>query len=102
MIYCHWTTKSGYWHQKVDIENEKVDIHSLKLTSPIKCNVISLFKVLSNLEYFGRSKVVKVLNMSPSGASKLITKLLELQIIKPVLGHGKGKYCFNIVGVKYE
>ena len=40
--------------------------------------------------------------MSPSGASKLISKLLELQIIKPVFGHGKGKYCFNIVGVKYE
>ena len=79
-----------------------MDIESLKLTSPIKNNVISLFKVLSNLEYFGRSEVVKVLNMSPSGASKLITKLLELQIIKPVLGHGKGKYCFNIVGVKYE
>ena len=80
MIYCHWTTKSGYWHQKVDIENEKVDIHSLKLTSPIKCNVISLFKVLSNLEYFGRSEVVKVLNMSPSSASKkLIDKIKTIR-----------------------
>ena len=46
--------------------------------------------------------ILDVLNMSSSGASKLILKLLELQIIKPVFGHGKGKYCFNIVGVKYE
>ena len=90
------------WNEKVDIDIEKVDIEFLELTSPIKSNVISLFKVLSNLECFGRSEVVKVLDMSPSGASKLISKLLELQIIKPFFGHGKGKYCFNIVGVKYE
>ena len=90
------------WNEKVDIDIKKVDIEFLELTSPIKSNVISLFKVLSNLEYFGRSEVVKVLDMSPSGASKLISKLLELQIIKPVFGHGKGKYCFNIVGVKSE
>ena len=87
---------------KVDIHNKKVNIESLKLTSPMRNNIISLFKVLSNLDYFGRNEIVKVLNMSSSGASKLISKLLDLQIIKPVFGHGKGKYCFNIVGVKYE
>ena len=87
---------------KVDIHNKKVNIESLKLTSPMRNNIISLFKVLSNLDYFGRNEIVKALNMSSSGASKLISKLLDLQIIKPVFGHGKGKYCFNIVGVKYE
>jgi hypothetical protein len=40
--------------------------------------------------------------MSPSGASKLISKLLSLKIIIPVYGFGKGKYIFNIVGGKYE
>ena len=64
--------------------------------------MISLYKVLSNFEYFGRKEIVKILNMSSSGASKLISKLLDLKIIKPVLGHGKGKYCFNIVEIKYE
>ena len=64
--------------------------------------ITSLFKALSNLEYFGRNDIVKVLNMSSSGASKLISKLLDLKIIKPIFGHGKGKYCFNIVGIKYE
>ena len=90
------------WNEKVDIGVEKVDIQSLKLTLPMRNNVISLFKVLSNLEYFGRNEIIKVLNMSSSGASKLISKLLELQIIKHISGHGKGKYCFNIVGVNYE
>lgn len=37
--------------------------------------------------------------MSASGASKLISKLLDLKVIVPVLNHGKGKYHFNINGV---
>ena len=101
-LHISWNEKVDIDTEKVDIDSKKVDIGSLKLTSTIKSNVISLFKVLSNYDYFGRSEIVKILNMSSSGASKLISKLLELQIIKPVFGHGKGKYCFNIVGVKYE
>ena len=101
-LHINWNEKVDIGTEKVDIENKKVDIESFELTLPMKNNVISLFKVLSNLEYFGRSEIMKILNMSPSGASKLISKLLDLKIIKPVLGHGKGKYCFNIVGVKYE
>jgi len=88
--------------EKVDIENKKVDIESLKLTSPMRKNVSTLFKIFSKDEYFGRGDVIDVLNLSSSGASKLISKLLNLQIIKSVSGHGKGKYCFNIDGVKYE
>ena len=101
-LHINWNEKVDIGFKKVDIDNKKVDIESLKLTLPMMNNIISLFKVLSNFEYFGRSEVVKVLNMLSSGASKLISKLLDLQIIKPVFGHGKGKYCFNIVGVKYE
>lgn len=88
--------------EKVDIRNKKVDIETLELTLPMRKNIVALFKVLSKVEYFGRSEIVEVLNMSFSGASKLISKLLDLQIIIPVFGHGKGKYCFNITGVNYE
>ena len=101
-LHINWDKKVDIDIEKVDIHNEKVNIESLKLTSTMRKNIISLFKVLSNLDYFGRSEVVKVLNMSSSGASKLISKLLDFQIIRPVFGYGKGKYCFNIVGVKYE
>lgn len=89
------------WNKKVDIELEKVDIESKNLTLTMKKNINSLFDSLSDLEYFGRSEIIKVLNMSSSGASKLISKLLDLQIIKPIFGHGKGKYCF-IIGEKFE
>ena len=101
-LHINWGKKVDIDIEKVDIHNKKVNIESLKLTSTMRKNIISLFKVLSNLDYFGRSEVVKVLNMSSSGASKLISKLLDFQIIRPVFGYGKGKYCFNIVGVKYE
>ena len=101
-LHINWNKKVDINKEKVDIENKKVDIGSLKLTSPIKNNISNLFKVFSKVEYFGRKDVINVLNLSPSGASKLISRLLDLQIIKPVLGHGKGKYCFNIVGVNYE
>ena len=101
-LHINWNKKVDIGNEKVDIGGKKVDIESLKLVSPLKNNVISLYKVLSNLEYFGRKEIVKVLNMSSSGASKLISKLLDLKIIKPVLGHGKGKYCFSIVEIKYE
>ena len=101
-LHINWNEKIDIDIEKVDIDIQKVDIESLKLTSPMRKNIILLFKVLSNLEYFGRNEIIKVLNMSSSGASKLISRLLELKIIKPVFGHGKGKYCFNIVGVKYE
>ena len=40
--------------------------------------------------------------MSPSGASKLISKLLDTKVIIQVLKHGKGKYCFNINRGNYE
>ena len=40
--------------------------------------------------------------MSPSGASKLISKLLDKKVIIQVLKHGKGKYCFNINRGNYE
>lgn len=101
-LHINWNQKVDIEKQKVDIENRKVDIASLKLTSLMRKNISTLFKVLSKVEYFGRSDVIDVLNLSPSGASKFISKLLDLNIIIPVLGYGKGKYCFNIVGVNYE
>lgn len=101
-LHINWNEKVDIDADKVDIRIEKVDISTLKITSTMRKKITSLFKALSDLEYFGRSEIVKVLNMSLSGASKLISKLLDLQIIKPISGHGKGKYCFNIIEVNYE
>lgn len=88
--------------RKVDIKNEKVDIDTLKLTAKLRKNIISLYHILFKKEYFGRNEIMNILKMSPSGASKLISKLLELEVIIPISNHGKGKYIFNIKGISYE
>lgn len=90
------------WNKKVDIEDKKVDIQEIEISKTIIKNVEALFNALNNFEYFGRKEIMDVLNMSSSGASKLISKLLDTKVIVPVLNHGKGKYCFNINEVKYE
>ena len=87
------------WNDNIDIQTDGSDIDNLDLSLSLKRKVSSLVSQLSSYEFFGREEVSKILNVSPSGASKLISKLLSLEILKPVSGHGKGKYCFNI-GIK--
>lgn len=43
---------------------------------------------------FGRSDIAALLEIQSSSASKLIKKLLDANIIEPVIGHRKGKYKF--------
>ena len=46
-------------------------------------------------EVFGRSAVMNVVDLKQSGASKLLSNLVQKDIIEPVSGYGKGKYKFN-------
>ena len=46
-------------------------------------------------EVFGRSAVMELLELKGSGASKLLSNLVQADIIEPVSGHGKGKYKFK-------
>ena len=41
-------------------------------------------------EVFGRSAVMELLELKGSGASKLLSNLVQADIIGPVSGHGKG------------
>ena len=88
-------------NKKVDIQNEKVDIEkilsksekefSLKTTSHIQ----RLFEKFGFNEVFGRSAVMEFLELKSSGASRLLSNLLQAGIIEPVSGCGKGKYKFK-------
>lgn len=84
------------WNKKVDIHDEKVDIRDLEITSLMSKKIVMLYNNLSEKSFFARKDVIEALDMSPSGASKLISNLLKLEIISPILGQGKGKYVFNI------
>ena len=94
--------------EKVDIENKKVDIQDEKVNIE---NILSekssdfsikttvhihrLFDRFGFDEVFGRSAVMELLEMKSSGASKLLSNLVQADIIEPVSGHGKGKYKFK-------
>ena len=93
---------------KVDIENEKVDIQETKVdiesvlsekgsdfSVKTTVHIHRLFEKFGFDEVFGRSAVMELLELKGSGASKLLSKLVQADIIEPVSGHGKGKYKFK-------
>ena len=101
-LHIRWNEKVDIEQIKVDIAKNKVDIENAKISKTIRKNIEILYQALKDFEYFGRKEIIDVLKMSPSGASKLISKLLDTKVIIQVLKHGKGKYCFNINRVNYE
>ena len=73
--------------RKADIEKlfqPKTESHILKLREAFPCGAI-----------FGRSDVMKIIDIKPSRASELLEKMSEYGIIEPVSGYGKGKYRFR-------
>ena len=93
---------------KVDIENEKVDIQGKKVdiesvlsekgrdfSVKTTVHIHRLFEKFGFDEVFGRSAVMELLELKGSGASKLLSNLVKVDIIEPVSGHGKGKYKFK-------
>ena len=94
--------------KKVDIENDKVDIQDKKVdiesvlsekgsafSVKTTVHIHRLFEEFGFDEVFGRSAVMKLLELKGSGASKLLSNLVQAEIIEPVSGYGKGKYKFK-------
>ena len=87
--------------EKVDIGDTKVDIESVLSEKSsdfsVKTTVHNhrLFEKFGFDEVFGRSAVMELLELKGSGASKLLSNLVQADIIEPVSGHGKGRYKFK-------
>ena len=106
--------------QKVDIESvlsEKGSDFSVKTTVHIhrlfekfgfdglaahtrdfSCELAAYFFAFFKISFygiFGRSAVMEFLELKGSGASKLLSNLVQADIIEPVSGYGKGKYKFK-------
>lgn len=72
----------------------KSQIVNSKYKSNIKQNLLTIYGEVGD-EIFGNSRVSNILKCSDNTATAYIKKLYyELKIIKPVEGHGKGKYKF--------
>lgn len=54
-----------------------------------------LFEKFGFDEVFGRSSVMDCIELKASGASKLLSNLVQADIIEAVSGYGKGKYKFK-------
>ena len=93
--------KGDIQSEKVDIQDTKMDIESVFTE---KCRGFSvkttvhihrLFEKFGFDGIFGRSAVMELLELKGSGSSKLLSNLVQADIIEPVSGHGKGKYKFK-------
>ena len=97
---------SGLWNdEKVDIEETKVDIETEKVdignvlaekgqdfSAKTTVHIHRLSEKFGYDKIFGRSAVMELLELKASGASKLISNLVEADVIEAVSGYGKGKY----------
>ena len=87
--------------EKVDIQSEKVDIESMISAKDNEFSVktiVHIHRLFDGFGFdgiFGRSAVMELLELKSSGASKLLSNLVQADIIEPVSGHGKGKYKFK-------
>ena len=106
------TLIESYYENYQDIENKNQDIETknqdigykkldidipknAKLNRNTIENIKKLYDKYHNVAFFGRKQIMECIIIYPSNASSLIVKLLELNIIEKVKGHGKGKYRFR-------
>ncbi len=90
-------TKNG----KMDVQDRKVGIESVlsekgsAFSVKTAVRIHKLFEKFGFDEIFRRSEVMELLELKGSGASRLLSNLVQADIIEPVSGHGKGKYKFK-------
>lgn len=86
--------------EKSDIETEKLDIDDLKadieavFQPKTASHILKLCETFLGQTIFGRTDVMKAIDIKASRASDLLKEMVEHGIIEPVYGHGKGKYRF--------
>ena len=95
--------------QKQDIEKSKQDIQDQKqdigeneqhiempddVSNKTRQHIQALFERFGYNQFFGRTEVMSVLFITASPASALLKRMLDLGMIYPVKGKGKGKYLF--------
>ena len=94
-------TKVDIGTSKVDIGTSKVDIETrlaektLNFSTKTIMHIRVLYEKFGDCQFFGRGEVMELLGLKSSGASKLLSNLVQADIIEPVSGHGKGKYKFK-------
>lgn len=97
--YTHirWKEKKqdiGTGKQDIGTEKQDIDIPD-SVTHKTKKHIQLLFEELGYEQFFGRTEVMSILQITASPASVLIKRMLDMRIIYPMKGKGKGKYLFR-------
>ena len=79
---------------KPDIEKIKPDIERMFQRKTAN-HILQLREAFAGQTVFGRSDVMRVIDIRPSRASELLRDMAERGVIEPVSGRGKGKYRFH-------
>ena len=100
-LHIDWQPETGHVVLKQDIQQDIDDknriltlLETVQCSTKTKKNIICLYDTFGKERIFGRTEVINVLTITPSPASALIKKMLELGLIENVRGLGKGKYRF--------
>ena len=110
-LHVRWNTlkqdiqgeKQDIQAAKQDIETTKQDIEMAKqdielpneVSKKTKQHIYDLFNEFGYDSFFGRTEIMNILGITSSPASVLIKRMLELDLINPIMGKGKGKYLFK-------
>ena len=102
VIYNSNTTKVGYSDKKSAIEDKKLTIDLIKsmieqqkYKEPTKANIIKVYEEIDENQIFGTREIEGILGCSPSTARAVMIKLQEINMVKSIVGKGKGKYIFS-------
>lgn len=103
-LHIRWKEqKQDIGNTKQDIQNTKQDIDRREkhvevmedVSKKTKQHIQELFETFGYDQFFGRTEVMRILSITASPASTLIKRMLEMKLIYPLKGKGKGKYLFS-------
>ena len=91
--------KVAFGEEKVDFEPEKVNFEVLleqaHFSNVTKQRMRALYDSIGSSNIFTRKTILEIMNLSPTYASNLISKMKQIGIIEIVTGQGKGRYKFK-------
>ena len=95
--------KTGHSNEKADIGDKETGHladysfieNNIDLSATNRFHAKALFDKFGWNDFFGRTEVMKTLNLKESRSSEFLSLLLRRKLIEPVSGHGKGKYKFK-------
>ena len=80
--------------EKPEIDDLKPDIEAV-FQPKTASHILKLRKAFPGQTIFGRSDVMKAIDLKASRASDLLKEMVDHGVTEPVTGHGKGKYRFR-------